>query len=162
MSTVFPRLTALSRVDQKGGEGQRANDGEAVCQFYPELQADTVCDECGCFMSQKAAVTWSGRNLCLPCLHQLREAKSSDAFAAKRTLHDNVGLGLVVFLLPLTLITGPIALFYLIRHRKAPGSLVPRSRLRWRLALSLAAATTVGWIFLFIVWISMIVRAITN
>ncbi len=159
---TFPRLRASEPSNSVEGRGLQAREGEAVCQFYPELQAETVCEECGCFLSRKASVEWSGRTLCLPCLHNLREQKGADAFSSRRSLPDNVGIALVVFLLPLTLFTGPYAIFYLLRHRKTPGSLVPRSRFRWWLALVLAILATTGWLVLFVIWIAMFFRAVTG
>ena len=159
---AFPRLAAIPAPQAPNQRGQFAQEGQAVCKFYPELQAETLCDECGCLMSRKAAVEWAGRTICMPCLHQLREKKSAEAYSPKRTLYDNVALGLVLFLLPLTLATGPVALFYLLRYRKAPRSLVPRSSFRWWLALILSIAVTAGWIFVFVAWVAMIVRAATS
>ena len=139
-----------------------AQEGEAVCHFYPELQAQAVCEECGCFLSEKAAVAWGDRTLCLPCLHLLRESRNRDDFSARRTLVDNVGLGLILFLLPLTLFTGPIALVYLLRNRQAPGSLIPRGRFRWRLAVALAVVSSLAWLVLIALWILSIVSAVTS
>ena len=68
---AFPRLGAADS-GKRSLDGNHAAEGEAVCHFYPELQAETICDECGCFLSLKAAVDWNGRNICLPCLHKLR------------------------------------------------------------------------------------------
>ncbi|MCP5539560.1 MAG: hypothetical protein H7A53_04020 [Akkermansiaceae bacterium] len=155
---AFPRLAAKDAKD--AAFGTLSAEGDAVCTFYPELQAETVCDECGCFLSEKAAVHWNDATLCMPCLHQLREKRDSDAYLSKRTLHDNVALGLTVLLAPFTLLTGPMALYHLIRHRKASRGIVPRGPFRWWLALVLALAATGGWLFLIVLWISMIVREI--
>lgn len=159
--TAFPRLTAQPAEAAPDTAGSTARDGDAVCRFYPHLQAETVCAECGCLMSRRAAVDWAGRTLCMPCLHTLRETKGAGDFSPRRPLHDNAALGLVVLLAPLSFVTGPIALFQLIRHRRAPGSLIPRSRFRWWLALILSIAATLGWIALFITWIVIIVQAVT-
>jgi hypothetical protein len=159
---AFPCLTAAKRGQERESAGVPAQIGDAVCKFYPELQAETVCDECGCLMSRRASVGWDNRTLCMPCLHLLREKKGSGAFSSKRTLHENVALGLVVFLAPLSLVTGPIAAVYLFRHRKAPRGLVPSGPFRWWLAMGLSLAVTGGWIFLFVTWIAMIVRAFTT
>jgi uncharacterized paraquat-inducible protein A len=155
---TFPRLRAGNAGLLANG-GKHAAEGEAVCHFFPELQAETICDECGCFLSLKAAVDWNGRNVCLPCLHQLRESKADDDFLAKRTIYDNVALGLVTWLAPVSLITAPLALYYLLRYRKAPRGIVPRGSFRWWLAFVLSVGLLGGWIFLFVIWIAMFVRA---
>lgn len=160
---AFPRLRhGILPPGRSRTSGQPAREGEAVCRFYPGLQAETVCEECGCLMSSKAAVDWAGHTLCLPCLHQLREAKGLEAFSSRRTLPENVALALVVLLAPVSLFTAPAAAFHLLRHRKAPRSLIPRSRFRWWLALGLSLAVTAGWVFLFVAWIAMMVRAVTS
>lgn len=160
---AFPRLMVDdASAPPASREALFAREGEAVCHFYPELQAQTVCDECGCFMSDKAAVSWGEKTLCLPCLHVLREGKNRDDFSARRTLVDNVGLGLAVLLLPISLFTGPIAVVYLLRNRKQPGSLVPRSRFRWWLGLVLSISVTVGWFLLVVLWILSLVNALTS
>lgn len=155
----FPRLTAGTGDPGKADDNKFSGEGDAVCHFYPELQAETICGECGCFLSRKAAVDWGGRTLCLPCLHSLREGKKADEFLARRTIYDNVALGLTIFLAPLSFITGPLAFYYVVRYRDASRGLAPRSRFRWWLALVLSVALTCGWVFLVVLWIAMIVRA---
>lgn len=156
---VYPRLRK-----QSGGRANPAaalsGDGDAVCRFYPELKAETVCDECGCFLSQKAAVSWGGRDLCMPCLHVLRETKGKDEFLAKRTLYDNTALGLILFLSPLSLFTAPIALYYLIRYRNSSRGIVPRTKFRWWLALILSVGFALAWLFLLVLWIAAIVDSV--
>ena len=113
-------------------------------------------------MSRKAAVDWNGRTLCFPCLHLLREKKGDGAYSPRRVLHDNTAIVQVLGLAPVSFITAPLALVRLILHRQSPGSLVPRGRFRWWLALGLSIAVIAAWLFLFVVWIAMIVRAITS
>jgi len=154
--SAFPRLRSGEILNEKSGLNKVSEEGDAVCQFYPELKAETVCDECGCFMSSKASVTWGARVLCLPCLHQLREKKGDDEFLAKRTLYDNTALGLVLFLSPLSLFTAPWALYYLIRYRNSSRGLVPRGKARWILALVLSLGFMLGWLLLLVLWIAAI------
>lgn len=156
----FPRLRSGDISNEETGLNNVSEEGDAVCHFYPELKAETVCDECGCFMSSKASVTWGARVLCLPCLHQLREKKGNDEFLAKRTLYDNTALGLVLFLSPLSLFTAPMALYYLIRYRNSSRGLVPRGRARWVLAMILSLGFMLGWLLLLVLWIAAIVDSL--
>ncbi len=158
---LFPRLFRKPS-SQNDSQSNSSTEGDATCQFYPELKAELVCDECGCFMSQKAAINWGGRDLCLPCLHNLREQKQSADFQAKTNIYDNRALALVTWLAPVTLFTAPLALFILIRHRKAGSGFIPRSKFRWRLALALSILWIIFWITLLVIWISLIVREITS
>jgi len=157
---AYPLLRAGSDAGAHSGKGSISGEGDAVCRFYPEQKAETVCDECGCFLSEKAAVSWGGRNFCLPCLHSLREKKGQDEFLARRTLYDNTALGLILFLSPLSLFTAPVALYYLIRYRNSSRGIVPRGKFRWWAALILAFGFALGWLFLLILWIAAIVDSI--
>ena len=154
--SIYPRLRTGVDLNKGAANSHLSGEGDAVCRFYPELKAETVCDECGCFLSEKAAVTWSGRSFCMPCLHSLRENKGQDEFLAKRTLYDNTALGLVLFLSPLSLFTAPVALYYLIRYRNSSRGMVPRGKFRWFLALILSIGFVLGWLFLLVLWIAAI------
>jgi len=154
--STYPLLWKGIGSDGQSGKAPRSVEGDAVCRFYPDLKAETVCDECGCFLSEKAAAAWSGRNYCMPCLHMLREEKGKDEFLAKRTLYDNTALGLVLFLSPLSLFTAPVALYYLIRYRKSSRGIVPRGRFRWVLALILSVGLMLAWLLLIVLWVAAI------
>ncbi len=155
-ANVYPRLYAGGISKEEQGMGGMSEEGEAVCSFYPELKAETVCEECGCLMSEKAAVNWNGENFCMPCLHLLREQKGRDDFLSKRTLYDNSALGLVLFMAPLSLFTAPLALYYLIRYRNSSRGIVPRGKVRWVLALILSIGFMLGWLLLLVLWLSAV------
>lgn len=150
---VFPRLY---REPVDTAPSKLASDSEAKCNFYPELPAEKVCDECGCFQSGKAAVRWGNLDLCLPCLHRLREEKKSAAFVARSALHDNRALALVTLFAPLSLFTAPVAIFLLLKNRKNPETFEPRSAVRWWLAMFLSVAWLIVWIVLITAWTSLI------
>lgn len=154
---IFPRLT---KAPPKKLQPHPAEGGDATCQFYPELKAEVICDECGCFMSEKASVNWDGKTFCLPCLHNLREQKADTNYRASLKIWDNRALGLLA-MLPLTLFTGPIALFVLLRFRKEPVGWVPRGRFRWWLALVFSIIVLSGWTALVIVWVAMLTRELS-
>jgi hypothetical protein len=152
---VFPRLYR----EPVEKSVPRLSDGtEAKCNFYPELAAEKVCDECGCFLSEKASVRWGNLDLCLPCLHRLREEKKSTSFVARSRLHDNRALALVTLLAPLTLFTAPIAVFILLKNRKNPSSFAPRGKVRWWIAMILAILWIAVWTVLLVVWSSLILE----
>jgi hypothetical protein len=133
-TTFFPRLHSQPSAPLS----PPALDGGAVCAFFPSLRAVKVCDECGCLLSEKASVSWSGGDYCLPCLHRLREERREGSFIARTSLHDHRALALVTLLAPFTLFTAPLALFILLRYRKDRASFSPRSRVRWHLAMVLS------------------------
>lgn len=151
--TTFPRLYG----DSAGpGEDAAAAGGEASCSFFPELRAQRVCDECGCFLSHRAASRWGGRDLCLPCLHRLREIEKAPDYIARAKLYDRRALFLVTWMAPFTLFTAPLALFLLLRHRGRPAGFVPRGRAVWWIATLLAAGWIAAWLVLIVVWISLV------
>lgn len=151
--TMFPRLFGGPG---KGEEDLPAAEGEALCSFFPALRAEKVCDECGCFLSHRAAVAWGGRDLCLPCVHRLREIERSRDFVGQAKLNDRRALFLVTLLAPFSLFTAPIALVMLFRQRGVRGGFVPRSGAVWWIALILAVACLLAWIVLLVVWISLV------
>ncbi|MEM7600976.1 MAG: hypothetical protein AAF357_06125 [Verrucomicrobiota bacterium] len=155
---VFPRLF---REPIKRIETRIVDEGESACAFFPELKAEKVCDSCGCLMSEKAVVYWGDDEVCLPCLHRLREEDKSLPFLPKAALNDNRALALVTLLAPLSLITAPVALVLLFRHRKAKNSIFPRGRWRWWLALVLSVGLIIGWTFILIAWASLILEELS-
>lgn len=150
---TFPRLYGEEPTPEADAP---AGEGDAVCSFYPEWRAARVCDECGGFLSHRAATNWGGRDLCLPCLHRLREVEASPDYVARAKLHDRRALVLVTWFAPLTLFTAPLALFWLFRHRGRPGGFLPRGGTVWWIALVLSLVWVGAWAVLIVAWISLI------
>ena len=91
----------------------------------------------------------AGRHLCSPCLESARRQGGVSELETRRFLFDSAALTLAVvpiLIWPFTLVSAPMALFLAIRSFRAPGSLIPRSRLRSWLAILLATAQIVGWV----------------
>src|SRR6056297_2078730 len=65
---VFPRLFRAP-VHNDTKSTSLSGEKEATCAYYPELKAEKICDRCGPFLSERAAVLWGERDFCLPCLH---------------------------------------------------------------------------------------------
>lgn len=154
---VFPRL--LRPATRETPPGEKAEEGDAVCAFLPQLKAETVCDECGCFLSHKAAVARDGSTLCLPCLHQVREVRGLPPWRARTLLPDHLALSLVTWLAPLGFFTAPLALYFLLRHRAEGSGLVPRGGGRWWTALALSLLWILIWGALLVIFILLMVRA---
>ena len=70
-----------------------------------------------------------------------------------RPLYDNLALAValapVVLVFP-TPITAPMAVYIALRRWRSPGSLVPRTKVRFWLALLLALAQIVAWCWLLV------------
>ena len=151
--TIFPRLF---REFHRGDEGSPAGEGQASCSFFPDLLAERICDECGCFMSAKAAVSWGGRDLCLPCLHRLREIEKDPEYLGRTRLQDKRALALVTWLAPFSLFTAPLALYLLFRYRGKPEGFVPRGKTVWWVAFILSVAWLIAWLAFIVIWISLL------
>jgi hypothetical protein len=70
----------------------------------------------------------------------------------RRVLYDKIALALALYpmlLFYLTFFTAPMAIFVAIRYWKAPSSILPRTRVRFVIALVLAVFQIAGWIALF-------------
>lgn len=156
--TTFPRLFAFP---EPPAMGLPVGEDEASCSFFPDYRAERVCDECGCFLSARAAARWGARELCLPCLHRLREEEKTPDYLARAKLSDRRALALVTLFAPFTLFTAPLALYLLLRYRNEPRGFVPRGRGVWWLSLALALLWLVAWSVFLIVWISLIVEDFT-
>lgn len=152
--TLFPRLF---HVFSREGADAPAGEGEATCSFFPELRAEIECEECGSFMSRRASIRWEERNLCLPCLHRLREVEKVPSCLARAGLRDRQALAMVTLLAPLSLFTAPIALYLLLRHRKEQIGFVPRGRAVWWIAFLLSVAWLIAWLVIIVIWVSLIV-----
>jgi hypothetical protein len=89
-----------------------------------------------------------GRCLCPSCIDKGRVNEEIEQLVTQRTLHDSLALSLAVLPLlffPVTIFTAPIAIYIAIRHWKKPGSILPRYRIRFVLAIIIALAQVAGW-----------------
>lgn len=153
---------ALQRALPQAAAAAAAQPGDAVCFNCPDRLAVAVCESCGAYLCATCRTDWFGRRLCLTCIHAHRELKQSPDFRSRLTLYDN--LALMVMLVPLifipfygiffAMVTAPVSLFLVVRHRRSPRGLVPRGRFRLiaagvlavlLLALGLAMAGLIAW-----------------
>jgi hypothetical protein len=142
---VFP---ALFRPITAGSVGETVMiEGEASCFYHPLKKAVVPCDACGRFLCALCDCDLSGQHLCPSCLDTGQQKDRLPHLQTQRSLHDNITLALAV--LPLlifyfTIFTAPIVLFLVIRHWNTPGSLVPRTKVRFVIAAILAVLEIVG------------------
>ena len=159
------KVSPLARSKGEAIAGAIAADGDARCRFLPDLRAETVCDSCGALLSEKAAARWGAKVFCLPCVHRLRDSEDVDedgGLLGRLKIYDNLGLLLVTLLAPLSLLTAPVALYLLIRYRKAPRGLVPRSAGRWWLALVVSLISLSVWLGFLVIGLSVMVDSLTR
>ncbi len=150
MVETFP---ALFRFGGPVLAGEMGGEGESVCFYHESRQAVSVCGECGRFLCSLCEIRLGGRNLCPACVHRGREEERLEALVTRRTLHDGVALTLSVAPLLfffVTIITAPLAIFMSIRYWNKPGSILPRTKIRFVLAILFSLVQVAGWGFLFI------------
>jgi len=146
----FPALTATRAISAPQAAELAA---DSVCFFHAENRAETVCEACGRMLCPVCTVSFAGQKLCPVCI---AATKTSDVAPTvrDRTLYDGTALGLALFPLlmwPVTLITAPVALGFVIYGWKKPGSLVRgRSLVRLILAGLFATLEIGGWVTFFI------------
>lgn len=146
---IFPAL--LSKIERPNVGDPVTAEGEASCFHHPEKRAAAACDQCGRFLCGLCLLEFLGQNWCPGCLEARRRSGQLKTLDVTRTLYDNGALALAIIPLlffPLTLITAPIAIYVSLRYWRAPGSMVPRSRVRSYAAMLLAAAEIGAWVWI--------------
>lgn len=110
---------------------------EASCFYHPSSRAAIPCEECGRFLCRLCEIEIDGRHLCPTCFETGVAANKLNV-ETSRTMYDSIALALAILPTLLTwpvIIGAPAALFVAIRKWHAPGSIVPRTRVRYYLAL---------------------------
>jgi hypothetical protein len=143
---VYP---AFFRPIQRSHGGDLAiEEGQATCFYHPQKSAAVPCDACGRFLCSLCDVELHGEHLCPGCVESGRRKGKITTLENKRVLYDNIAMSLAIVPLiawPLTLLTAPATIVFALMSWKKPGSLLPRSKIRFVIAISLAVATLVGW-----------------
>ncbi len=148
---AFPALFRKIELGQAGEAVVVATD--ATCFYHPQKRAAVPCDGCGRFLCGLCDLLFNERHLCPQCLESGSKKGRLKNLQNRRVLYDNIALSAAVFPLLvfyLTCITAPIALYYSIRYWNAPGSLVPRSKVRFVLAGLVASLQITGWLVLLV------------
>lgn len=127
--------------------------GEATCFYHPDRRAEEVCAECGRFLCGLCAIETDDRRVCGLCLgSEIEQGGRALRFTRSLVQYDSMALALVA--LPLlslvfsgfTIVTAPLAVYLCVRHWRRPMSVLPRTRVRLVLALTLGVLVTAAWI----------------
>lgn len=143
---VFPALFRGAEAVMRGEELSAAD--EASCFYHPQKTAAALCNACGRFLCTLCETELAGRCLCPSCIDKGRHNEEIEQLVTRRTLHDSLALSMAI--LPMlfffvTVVTAPIAIYIAIHNWKRPGSILPRSRFRFVLAIVIALAQIAGW-----------------
>jgi hypothetical protein len=149
---TFPALAEGPRVAKPA---HLAPEGEATCFYHPRKKAVTPCDSCGRFLCALCEIEFRGEHWCPACLESGQRKRTIRSLENSRTHYDSIALALAT--LPLLTIwlpvfCAPMAIYLVIRHWRAPASIVPRTRIRYYLALAFASAEIIGaaWLVIYI------------
>ncbi|MFC1823361.1 hypothetical protein ACFL9T_11685 [Thermodesulfobacteriota bacterium] len=127
-------------------------DDEASCFYHPGKQAVVPCSSCGRFLCSLCDVELNGRHWCASCLNSGRKRRKIKDLEDHRTLYDSIALTLAIVplvILPITIITAPLAIYFAIRYWKAPSSITGRTKIRLIIALLFAGSQITGWALFF-------------
>jgi hypothetical protein len=127
-------------------------DKEASCFYHSSKKAVITCSACGRFLCALCDVEFNDLHLCPQCLEKGKTKRKIKNLENSRTCYDTIALYLVIismlFIWP-TLLTAPIAVFISIRYWKAPSSIIPRTKIRFVMAMLIAGMQMVGWVLVF-------------
>jgi hypothetical protein len=130
-----------------------AQEQEAVCYFHSRYRAMTPCDNCGRFLCEFCTISVGSRQLCAECLSQLRKQRNETGLVHFAALFDNVALFLVtapavtVIFGFFTILSAPVSLFLSFYYWPRQWNLLPRSRLRFGIAMLLSVLLIAFWAF---------------
>ena len=131
---------------------------EASCFYHPHSRAAVPCESCGRFLCRLCDLEVDGRHLCPVCFEANARAlypTAPQTEATRRTMYDTIALALATLpslLIWPAIVTAPASLFLVFRWWRAPGSIVPRTKIRFLLAGLFALAEVSGaaiviWLF---------------
>lgn len=150
---AFPTLL---RPAQPGISGERITDaGQSACFYHPRKMAHVPCDSCGRFICALCDLELHGQHLCPSCVESGGRKGTLTAFENRRVLWDNIALSVAV--LPIatvffwwaSIVTSPAAIALAIFGWRKPGSLAPRSKVRFVLTIAFSLLILAGWAVLF-------------
>ena len=144
---VFP---AFFRALPAGSAGETLLVGsDASCFYHAQKKAVVPCDRCGRFLCALCDVEIGQEHVCPACLQTGKEKGHLQTVQSRRTLYDNIALALALYPLLcffITPLTSVIAIVIAVRYWNAPGSLIPRGRGRFIVALVLSVLQLLAWL----------------
>jgi LSD1 subclass zinc finger protein len=146
---VFPALFRGAGA-VPGGEAL-ISEGEASCFYHPHKKAVALCSACGSFLCTLCETDLAGSCLCPSCIDKGRLGEGIEQLVTQRTLKDSLALSVAILpmvFFPVTLVSAPIAIFIAIRFWGRPGSILPRTKIRFVSAILIALAQIAGWVAL--------------
>ena len=147
---VYPALVRKLPAGRRGVplEGEK----EASCFYHPAKKAAVACSACGRFLCALCDVEFNERHLCPTCLEKGKTKRKIKNLENHRVCYDTIALAIALVSMLLiwpTILSAPVVLFMVVRYWGAPGSIIPRSKIRFVLAFGIAGLQILGWILFF-------------
>lgn len=124
---------------------------DAGCFYHPQSRAAVPCDQCGRFLCALCDLEIGGQHLCSACVESGRKKKRMSHLDDGRVLYGRLALMVALLPLlfwPLTVVTGPAAVFLAIYGWNKPRSLTGGGRVSHVFAILIGLAETLGWLSL--------------
>lgn len=149
----FPALSGVETA--KAARPITVVEDQASCYYHARRVADSVCDRCGRFICSLCALDLRDRTVCPSCLEAGLDKETMPGLVSRRYLWDRLALYvafLPIVFFPMWIFTAPGAIYLGIRYWKSPSSLLPRTKIRYILAVAAGVVELVLWF----VWARMI------
>lgn len=126
------------------------SDEESSCFFHPASRAMTACDRCGRFLCALCDILLGDRHVCPACLKLGPQKGKLEGIEKSRMMHGQTALWIAVLPIlfwPMTIITGPLALFLACLWWNKPGGITGTSK-AWIFFAALFGLLQAGaWVF---------------
>lgn len=147
---IFPAALRVAPSTQS----ESAAEGEAACFDHPSSRAIASCAQCGRFVCPLCVVEVRNNKYCPSCMAAGLSKGPGPNLAPSRLAYDSIALAIAVgplLLFPITLLTGPVAVFFAFRYWKRPLVLMHRNRWRFVAAILIGLIEVGGfsWLILY-------------
>jgi hypothetical protein len=121
---------------------------QASCFYHPTKQAVIDCSHCGRFLCALCDLDLGTSHICPVCLGKGKDEHNLIEQKQGCTRYDRIVLALAfwpfLLIIPLTVFTAPLALYFIVKHRNTPISITPISRWRFLMAALLSTIQVIG------------------
>lgn len=151
-STVTVRVFPAASKAAAQMADSRPIGAESTCYFHEDRVAVYSCNRCGRFLCRLCRISWPGEDVCPACVEVAIQAPEWRHMESERFHWDSLALAVAVLpalLISPSVISAPVALGLALFTFRKPCSLVPRSKIRFVLAIMIALSEIAAWIWFF-------------